>query len=444
VIECDQPLEPSTRFSLAAVDAVTLGRGDRGATLEEDPTRRHLLVRIPDPRVSSLHARVLRSMEGWVLEDAGSKNGTLVNGTTQARAVLSDGDLLELGGTFFLYRDGDEPSETLDATRLAAPAEGMKTFVRELEHSFDAMAKIARSEVAILIQGESGTGKELAARALHQLSGRTGTFVAVNCGALPANLVESELFGHKKGAFSGAVADRRGLVQTADGGTLFLDEIGDLPPAAQAALLRVLQEREVLPIGATQPVPLDLRVVSATHRDLDAKAAAGEFRVDLLARLSGFGLQLPPLRKRREDLGILIGALLQRIAGDRAGEVKLSGDAMRALMLYGWPLNVRELEHCLKSAVVLAGDGRVEVHHLPITVRHAPKPATPRSESPAARNRREGSWTEEDARRREELVQLLREHKGNVSAIAKAMGKARMQVQRWLQRYQLDAETYRR
>src|SRR3989442_1997706 len=230
-------------------------------------------------------------------------------------------------------------------------------FALELER----VATFARSQVPVLVSGETGTGKELIASAIHELSGRPGPFVAVNCGAIAPNLVESELFGYRKGAFSGALEDRPGLVRSSEHGTLLLDEIGDLPLAAQAALLRVLQENEVLPVGGTRPVKVDLRVVAATHRDLAALAAQDRFRRDLLARLDGARISLPALRERREDFGLILSALLEETAGEMARDVIFSPDAARTLLLHSWPLNVRELEKCIASAVLLARDRRVEL-----------------------------------------------------------------------------------
>jgi sigma-54 dependent transcriptional regulator, acetoin dehydrogenase operon transcriptional activator AcoR len=265
------------------------------------------------------------------------------------------------------------------------------------------------------------------ARAVHALSGRRGAYLAVNCGALPDTLVESELFGHKKGAFSGAVEDRPGLVRAADHGTLFLDEVGDLPLPSQAALLRVLQEEEVLPVGATRALPVDLRVVVATHRDLPALVKDGRFRADLYARLAGWELELPVLADRKEDLGIIIAALLARLAPGRP-DIAFSQSAARALVQHEWPLNVRELEQALAAALALARDQVIDLPQLPEALR---SPVQPRA-NPAP-------LTEEDARRREQLAALLAEHQGNISAVARAMGKARMQIQRWIKRYNLKS-----
>jgi len=182
-----------------------------------------------------------------------------------------------------------------------------------------------------VIRGHSGTGKEVLARAVHELSGRRGRFVAVNCGGLVESLVQSELFGYRRGAFSGATEDRPGVIRTANAGTLFLDEIGDMPSSSQAVLLRVLQEREVKPLGATEPIAVDIRVMSATHCDLEGLIAAGDFRADLYARLSGFEFRLPPLGERREDIGLLTARLLERAVP--GVQLELSPDAARALFL---------------------------------------------------------------------------------------------------------------
>jgi DNA-binding NtrC family response regulator len=222
-------------------------------------------------------------------------------------------------------------------------------------------------------------------------------------------------------------------VRSSDQGTLLLDEIGDLPLPAQATLLRVLQESEVMPVGATRPVKIDLRVVAATHRDLGALAARELFRPDLLARLDGAMISLPRLRDRREDFGVIVAALIEKSAGDAANSVTFSADAARLMLLQDWPLNVRELEKCLASALVLAHDGRIELEHLPEVVRTPPK--QPSSPEPVR---------EQDQRLREELMKQLRENRGNVTAVARSMRKARTQVQRWLRRFDIDPGSFGR
>ena len=445
-MECDRPLAPPARYSLADVDTVLIGRGGtRGALRNRDSGVRQLVLRVPDRWMSSSHARLSKVFGRWMIEDAGSKNGTVLNGALEKRAVLSDGDLVELGHTFFLYRDAvptedGDPADT-DASELSAPAPGLATLLLPFSRAFTALTQVAASPVSSVLCGESGTGKEVIARAIHQLSRRSGAFVAVNCGALPETLVETELFGYKKGAFSGAAEDRPGLIRAADRGTLFLDEIGDLPASSQAAFLRVLQEKEVLPVGATRPVPVDFRLVAATHRVLDHLVARGEFRADLYARISGFTVELPPLRERREDLGLLVGTLLQRHLPERAESVAFTSEAARALFRYPWPLNVRELEKALSTAVVLAGENPVEPSHLPTAVAAALKGAPT---AIGADMEESGPLSEEDAKRKEELLALLREHGGNISAVARVMGKARMQIQRWIKRYGIDTASLKR
>ena len=430
VLACDRPLSPGARFSFAEADEVAIGRA---AKLSLDRSGRSLRIGVPDARVSTAHVRLQRVLGAWLVEDLGSKNGTLIDGRRIDREPLADGALLELGHTFFLFREalgGVDGAGLLDGEKLNPAAPGLATLLPSLAADFERLRLVARSRMPVVLRGESGTGKEVTASAIHRLSGRPGAFQAVNCGAIAPNLVESELFGHRRGAFSGAVDDHPGLVRGADRGTLLLDEIGDLPLAAQAALLRVLQEEEVLPVGAARPLKVDLRVVAATHRDLDSLVSQGSFRADLLARLSGYACTLPPLRERREDFSLLVAALLAKIA---ATTLTFSPDAARALLQHSWPLNIRELEKSLSSAAVLSRGDRIEIEHLGESVRATPRPATRVAQLDGG----------PDLKRREELIALLREHGGNVTAVARAMGKARSQVQRWLRRYQIDPLSFR-
>jgi transcriptional regulator with GAF, ATPase, and Fis domain len=438
---CDRPFEPAARLCLHGADAVTIGRGESLSFERRDDDGLTVFdFGIPDPRMSSRHARLQKVLGRWVVQDVGSKNGTWLDGGQVTDATLQDGALLELGHSFLLYREARPASgpACLDARELRAPVNGLATLSPGLAAEFDRLVLVARSTVPILVQGETGTGKEVIAAAIHKLSGRNGALVAVNCGAIPEHLVEAELFGSRKGAFSGSTEDRPGLVRASDKGTLLLDEIGDLPLYAQPALLRVLQEEEVLAVGAIHPLNVDLRVVASTHRDLEALAAEGRFRPDLLARLSGHRLQLPPLRERREDIGLLIGSLLRKLAGHATTEVTFTPEAARAILLHHWPLNVRELEKCLSGATVLAGGGVVGVEHLPASLRGAGQGTGPATVA-APRLSRE----EEERRRHDDLVALLREHDGNVSAVARAMGKPRTQVQRWLRRLRVDPLAFR-
>lgn len=216
--------------------------------------------------------------------------------------------------------------------------------------------QVAPTDSTVLILGQSGTGKEVISRYIHDLSERSdGPFFSINCGALPENLLESELFGHVKGSFTGAVRDKQGMFMAARGGTFFLDEIAEMAPATQVKLLRVLQEREALPVGGTEPIPVDVRVIAATNRDLDEEIRRGTFRTDLYYRLNVISLFLPPLRDRRDDILLLAEAFLERIAHQREERVKrLTDEAVEKILAYDWPGNVRELENALEHAAVLA------------------------------------------------------------------------------------------
>ena len=238
----------------------------------------------------------------------------------------------------------------------------------KMQELFELIGDVAASEATVLVRGESGTGKELVAKAVHEASGRrTGPFIQVNCSALSENLLESELFGHVRGAYTGAVGDRRGRFEEAQGGTIFLDEIGDVSPVVQVKLLRVLQERVIERVGDNRPLPVDVRVVSATNRDLDLLLATGRLREDFYYRIKVVSLTIPPLRDRREDIPLLVDHFLGKIAR-RAGRPQpppVSAGAMKALMNHGWPGNVRELENALEHALVLGREGAILPSHLP-------------------------------------------------------------------------------
>jgi transcriptional regulator with GAF, ATPase, and Fis domain len=435
VANADHPGGGSSAHSLGDVDEVLFRRGQRA--VERDARR--LVLAFPDVRMSSEHGRLVRQAGRWLVDDPGSKNGTVVNGTLVRRTLLNDGDVIELGHSFFLFRETvgsrlPHLTADIDADGLAAQPRGLATFCPSLAQELRSLVRIASSSVSIMLLGETGTGKEVVARAIHTLSQRTGTFVAVNCGALPQTLLEAELFGHRRGAFSGAVADRRGLVRSADGGTLFLDEIGELPLSSQAAFLRVLQAREVLPVGEDRAVPVDLRLVTATLRPLDEWIADGRFRPDLYARVAGHIVSLPPLRDRKEDLGLLLADLLSRLAVDRS--MRLAAPALRALIRYDWPLNIRELEQALTTALALADEGEVQLDDLPVAVRAARKYERPLPDAP--------DLDGEDQHLRATLVALFEEHGGNVVAVAEALGKRRAQIYRWIKRLGIDISSFRR
>ena len=405
------------RYSLDGVDRIDIGRGSARKGSRSNKT---LTVEVPDPWMSSAHLRFERERAHWLAVDAGSRNGILVNGAKQERAVVLAHDVVEAGRSFFLLRTSELAAER-DLDVVPKTTGTLATLDPALAAAFTELRQIAPSRIPVLIGGPTGAGKERVARTLHAASNRSGAFVPVNCAALPSGLVESELFGHKKGAFSGAVADQPGLIVASNNGTLFLDEIGDLPAPAQAALLRVLEEREVRAVGATTSTSVDLRVCAATHRDLEDLVEDGSFRDDLIARLTGFEIELPPLAERRVDLGVMLAELAPPTT-------QLAANAARALFAYAWPRNARELVRAIDRATQLAGSGEVTLQHLPDDIAGA------RFTAPSA--------TVSDARR-EELHALLEKHKGNVSKVAAELGRVRQQVQRWLKRYNLDPERYR-
>jgi two-component system response regulator GlrR len=291
---------------------------------------------------------------------------------------------------------------------------------------------VAKSDASVFIQGASGTGKELLARAIHFASPRSErAFVAVNCAAIPENLLESELFGHRKGSFTGANYDHKGLFQAADGGTVFLDEIGDMPLPLQAKLLRVLQDREVRPVGATQTIPVDVRIVSATHRDLDAQMKTGQFREDLYYRLNVVSLSLPPLADRREDIVPLAQHFLATVAGRYSKDVKaFAPDALELMLGAPWPGNVRQLLNVVEQVVALSSGGIVPASLVQQALRQEPASLEPLEEA-------------RKAFERDYLVRILRMTAGNVTQAAKLAQRNRTEFYKLLERHRLEPKTFK-
>ena len=433
VFECDRPLSGGACYPLGEVDRVTIGRGE-SRVAEQVGAR--LDLRLPSKLLSADHVRLCQAPGGWGIEDVGSRNGTFVNQQRITRQPLRDGDLIEIGRVILRFRVLPTIGERAGAAGLAAVRPpGFGTLLPPLAVQLHDLARIAPSPLQVLLLGETGTGKEVVARGLHTLSGRPGPLIAVNCGALSGTLLESQLFGHVRGSFTGALRDEVGFVRASDHGTLFLDEIGDLPLASQAALLRVLQEREVVPVGSAHPIKVDLRIVAATHRQLDLLAARGEFRADLFARLSGHLHYLTPLRERREDLGLLVADLLAGLVPeDRT--LRFSPEAGRALVASEWPFNIRQLEQSLARAVTLAEDGVIHARHLVVAA-----PQREPGEPPPDRADRAPGATSGPSEA--ELRGLLERSRGNVSEVARALGCSRIQVHRWMQRHALDPDSFR-
>ncbi len=378
---------------------------------------------VDDARASRRHAEISYVTEYGVhrLEDLGSKNGTFLNGRRlEGHAEhLHDGAVLGVGESLFVYEAYERPGavtpERLDDCPLDV---SLARYAAEV-----LVDRAASTALPVLIRGPTGAGKEALARRVHEASGRTGPLVSVNCPAFTRELLGSELFGHVQGAYSGAQSERRGLVQAASGGTLFLDEFAEMPLEQQPALLRALQEQKSRPVGSDADIDVDVRVVAATHQDVDRLEQEGRLRSDLLARLAGLVVHLPGLRTRKVEVLPLFRTLLG------APDAELTPDAAERLLTYDWPKNVRELKR-FADTVQLFLEGRVVVDAsmLPGALRPtSPQPGAAAPES-----------------RRKELERLLEAHEGNVARVAKAIGEHRQQVYRWLKAYGLEAEAFRR
>jgi DNA-binding NtrC family response regulator len=403
-----------------------------------------MCIELPSPEVTRNHAELHGSTVGWSIVDERSKNGTLVDGRRLVgqSARLLDGSIIEIAPYLFVFRmvrGGSvppvEPMSLQCEVTLPHPP-GLATFNQILAGRLAELRKLAPTNLPVLILGQTGTGKERVARAVHDLSGRRGAFVAVNCGAIQPSTMMAELFGHRKNAFTGAEDHRPGYIRSADGGTLFLDEVGELSVDAQKALLRALQEREVLPLGADHPVKVDVRVVAATNRDVDTMVERGHFRSDLLARLRGFDLVLPRLTERREDFGLIIRDFIQR--GRIAPDLSITSRAYLELLAYSWPQNIRELENVLVRAAGLATGKRIDIEHLPPMLQDR-RPKTEPPMRPTPRITRPF-----DPGRKEDVVELLAVHGGNVAAAAHARGVSDRQVRRWIEKHQLDVNGFRK
>jgi len=361
-----------------------------------------------------------------------------------AHGTIPDAVAATRRGVFSFLTKPFEPKVLLetvaDALRLSSAPSGDGEYWRAeiitrsaaMEALLGQAQRVAASDASVCIFGASGTGKELLARAIHRASRRAGApFVAINCGAIPEGLLESELFGHKKGAFTGAIQDRRGLFQAAEGGTLFLDEVGDMPPALQVKLLRALEDRVVRPVGSNDDLTVDVRIISATHRKLEERIATGEFREDLYYRLNVVKLELPSLAQRREDVPLLAGHFLSRLA-ERYGRPRLgiSPEAMELLVAAAWPGNVRQLLNVVERAVALTA---TEV--IPASLVRQALDAGAGSLTPLDEARR--------AFEREYLVRILKITGGNVTQAARLAGRNRTEFYRLLERHALEPAMFK-
>ena len=412
------------------VEGPGLPPGGKPIELDRDVVRVGSLkdndVFLPDDSVSRNHCELVRGADGWRVKDLGSTNGTTLAGNRIVEAFLTAGSVVGVGETKLRVTPVDEvlavdPAMTDSFGELMGGALAMRQV-------FGLLAKVATTDVTVLVLGETGTGKELAARALHQHSKRkAGPFMIVDCAAVAANLIESELFGHEKGAFTGADKRRVGAFEAADGGTLFLDEIGELPVELQPTLLRVLERREVKRLGSNETKTVNVRVVAATHRDLPAMVKEGTFREDLYFRLAVVEIRLPSLRERVEDLPLLLGTWIEASGGN------ISSDAVALLQTHTWPGNVRELRNVWERARALAGDDVIEPRHLAsLTV-----PA--KAATPAKPDMSEASLAGKSLNEIERLAiaATLAANKGNKSATARDLGIAYSTLLEKIKRYGL-------
>jgi transcriptional regulator with PAS, ATPase and Fis domain len=399
---------------------ITIGRG---RSLEAGAGNRDAEVILhSDGALSRPHLRIAADREGWTVEDLDSTNGTFLDGRRVKKSTtLSEGSIVQFGGHVGVFRRVSAKEMAAIEQEAAGPLGPMATLSPVLAVTAAGLRRLAGTDASLLFAGETGVGKEIYARAVHAASGRSGPFVAINCAALPAELVESELFGYARGAHSTATAAKPGLVELADGGTLLLDEIGDMPPRVQAKLFRFLQDRQVLPLGSTRMRRVDVRVMAATS------SASVSVRSDLVGRLGAEPIVIPPLRDRIEDVGSLVAYL------GGASVEGIEPAAFRALCLHDWPRNVRELEEVVKRAVTLAGGKKIRLDDLSASVRGALETG------PRMRDTRKYRA----APSRGELERLLRENRGNVAAVAKTLDRQWNVVQRWLRRHEIEPERYR-
>ncbi|MBI4862336.1 MAG: sigma 54-interacting transcriptional regulator [Candidatus Riflebacteria bacterium] len=337
---------------------------------------------LSDDTVSKYHLAIEETSEGFLLRDLKSTNGTFLDQNRIREAYLSPGATIRLGATSLRFEPPGDRVQILPSEHDSF--EGLTGQSLKMRQIFGILGRVGPTDATVLLVGETGTGKEVVARAIHRSSPRSSKpFSVLDCAAMARDLIESALFGHREGAFTGAVASRRGAFVSAEGGTLFIDEIGELPLDLQPKLLRALEMREVVPLGADQPQKVNVRVVAATHRDLKTMAREGTFRQDLYYRLSVIELQLPPLRERAED----VPALVERFV-DQLGHPgrQVAEEALQALMSHRWEGNVRELRNVIERALLFAGDGPVEACHL--TLCAPEEPTLPAQEAMLAGDKR--------------------------------------------------------
>jgi transcriptional regulator with PAS, ATPase and Fis domain len=394
---------------------------------------------LSDPTVSRRHSEISRTADGMLLRDLGSTNGTFVGEVRIREVFLGEERRFRVGKSDIVFRVLDEIVDIIPTEQTQF--EGLVARSVPMREVFSILERVARTELTVLVTGETGTGKELVSEALHRRSSRKkGPFVVFDCGAVPRNLVESELFGHERGAFTGAVSSRAGVFEQAHGGTIFLDELGELPLDLQPALLRVLEQREVRRVGDRRVRPVDVRVVAATNRDLRQLVAQKRFREDLYYRLAVVEVQLPPLRDRPEDFGLLTQHLLETASFAHTVQ-GITPEVEQILRAYHWPGNVRELRNALLRAIPFSDGDLIDLQSLPESL-HASAAPTPEAQTPSELplpssdlSLREAKERLVEAFERRYLEDLLERCEGNLSRAARAAGVDRKTISRMLKRH---------
>jgi transcriptional regulator with PAS, ATPase and Fis domain len=400
-----------------------------GRRLPSDPTARAWVVK--DQLVSGQHLVIEKEGDSYRLTDQGSRNGTAVDGQlVKERTKLREGSIIFFGLQVAVFRTTNDAELAAIRADLETPLGPVPTSSPEFAMVCQTLRKLAPSDCEILLTGETGVGKEVYARAVHDASLRTGAFVAINCAALPRELVESELFGYVRGAHSQARDSKRGLFEESEGGTLFLDEVGEMPADLQTKLLRFLQDRQIVPLGSTRARRLDTRVLAATSHTAAPKGSSTVgLRADLAARLGAEPIRLPPLRHRIEDLGALIAYFIGPTAH------RFDPLAFQALALHTWPGNVRELEKVIGNAELLARDAEaIGLDHLPSAI--ADTPGRLKSQS-------SGTPGRPPPPNAAELEALLQRFHGNVLRVARELGRTPPLIYRWCRRFKLEPERFR-
>ncbi len=402
-------------------------------------------VVLSDPTVSRRHAEIVRTREGILLRDLGSTNGTFCGPMRIREVFLGPDTRFRVGRTEFVFTPRDEVVDVQPSAEHHF--EGLVGDSLAMREVFSVLDRVAPTDLTVLIAGETGTGKELASRAIHRRSRRAaGPFVVFDCGAVPENLVESELFGHRRGAFTGAVDSRPGVFEQAHGGTIFLDEVGELPLELQPKLLRVLEQREVRRLGDTRTRSVDVRVVAATNVRLREAVEQGRFREDLYYRLAVVEVVLPPLRQRLEDLPSLARHLLAR-AEHNPGVTRISPEVMAILQSYHWPGNVREFANVIERALPFCEGDTITLDALPESLqgagRAAPPPGAPPPAAPGVGNLpfKDAKDRIIEAFERQYLRDLLARFDGNVSRAARAADMDRKSITRLMKKHGITRPT---